>query len=289
MIPTFRRASDGLAGRRVVITGASDGIGRALAFHLAKTGAQLILVARRQHELEQVAEQVRHLGGTATAHVADLSQPHAITAAAADILERHGDVDVLINNAAKSIRRPVDQSYERLHDCERTMQVNYFGALALILAFLPGMRRRRCGQIVNVSSMATQNATPPFAAYNASKAALDAWTRTAAAEAAPDGVAMTTVYMPLVDTTMSTATDAYAGARLLTPHQGALLIYQALRSRAPRVAPPAGILGEILAALAPALHRYLVSTAYRRLPGFETGWKRQHTQVTTTNGPQPTY
>lgn len=283
MIRIFNRPRAGLAGRRIVITGASDGIGRELALQLAPSGAQLILLARRHGELDQVAELVQQLGGEASIYPVDLSLTDHVQAVANTVLDRHGGVDILVNNAGRSIRRPVAQSYQRLHDCQRTMQVNFFGALGLILAFLPGMRERRSGQIVNVSSMATQNATPPFAAYNASKAALDVWTRTAAAEMAPHGVSMTTVYMPLVNTAMSAATDAYVDARLLTPSQGAQLIYQGLGRRTPRIAPLAGTIGEILAALAPSLHRRATSVAYRRLPGFETAWRTQH-QRTAEDG-----
>jgi dimethylaniline monooxygenase (N-oxide forming) len=271
----MNKLAEAVGGQRVVVTGASSGIGRALALELGRFGAQLILISRREAELEHVAAAVAKLGGTASVYPADLAQPSTVNEVAAQILVEHGGVDVLINNAGRSIRRPVECSYERLHDFQRTMQINYFGALGLILAFLPGMRERGHGHVVNISSMATQNATPPFSAYNASKSALDAWTRTAAAEVVRDGVTMTTVYMPLVNTAMSAASGAYAGARLLTVDQAAHMVCQALVTRSARVAPTAGTAGEILAAVAPGIHRRAIELGYRRLPGFETGWRRR--------------
>ncbi|MFT4083212.1 MAG: SDR family NAD(P)-dependent oxidoreductase [Nocardioides sp.] len=264
-----------VAGRRIVVTGASSGIGRSLALRLGNNDCHLILVARREAQLREVATAIARRGGSASVYRGDLASADDAQNVASSILRDHGGVDVLINNAGRSIRRTVADSYDRLHDFERTMQINYFGALALALAFLPGMRRRGGGHIVNISSMATQNATPPFAAYNASKAALDAWSRTVGAELAHDGIAITTVYMPLVDTAMSSATNAYAHARMLNTDQATEIVCRALITQAARIAHPVGTVGEIFAAVSPGAHRHITGFALRHLPGFETLWRRR--------------
>ena len=169
---------------------------------IGEAGGEVILVSRTREKLEEVAKQVEDAGGTAHVHPADLSDLDEVDRLAAEVLEQHGGVDVLVNNAGRSIRRSVKASYDRFHDYERTMQLNYFGALKLILAFLPGMRERRSGHIVNVSSIGVQTNTPRFSAYVASKSALDAFSRCVAPEVIGDNVNFTTVFMPLVRTPM---------------------------------------------------------------------------------------
>ena len=186
---------------------------------IGEAGGEVILVSRTREKLEEVAKQVEDAGGTAHVHPADLSDLEEVDRVAAEVLEQHGGVDVLVNNAGRSIRRSVKASYDRFHDYERTMQLNYFGALKLILAFLPGMRERRSGHIVNVSSIGVQTNTPRFSAYVASKSALDAFSRCVAPEVIGDNVKFTTVYMPLVRTPMIAPTDIYKAFPTLTPEE----------------------------------------------------------------------
>ncbi|MET1071383.1 MAG: SDR family oxidoreductase, partial [Umezawaea sp.] len=192
------RAAKGpkLAGRTVLITGASSGIGRATALAVARRGAIPLLVARRADELAAVAEEIRAGGGTAHCHPCDLTDGDAVDALVKQVLAEH-DVDMLVNNAGKSIRRSVLRSVDRLHDYERTMALNYFAPMRLILGLLPHMTERRSGHVVNVSTMGVQTNTPRFSAYLGSKAALDAVGRVAAAETVADGVTFTSVRMPL--------------------------------------------------------------------------------------------
>jgi short-subunit dehydrogenase len=217
-----------LIGRNVLVTGASDGIGRAVARKAAGAGAHVILVARNDAKLRELAAEIERSGGRARVYAADLSMGEStrglLTALAADGLT----IDVLVNNAGRSIRRSVSDSSARLHDYERTMALNYFGSLRLILGLLPGMRARRRGHIVNVSSTGAQMSTPLFSAYVASKAALDAFSRVAAIESRADGVRFTTVYMPLVRTKMIAPTAAFADQPALSPEQAADMVLRPL-------------------------------------------------------------
>jgi short-subunit dehydrogenase len=220
-----------VAGKVVVVTGASSGIGEATAELLAEAGATVALVARRRAELEAVAERIVAAGGRAGVHPCDLTDYEAIDGLVAAIESQHGHVDVLVNNAGRSIRRPIDRSYERMHDFERTMQINYYAAVKLTLALLPGMRRRGDGQIVNVLSEGLLLHTPRFAAYLASKAALDEFSRCLANEVRRDGVRVTGVHMPLVRTPMIAPTRAYRGVPALRPREAAGLIGEAIAAR----------------------------------------------------------
>ena len=225
-----------IKGKRVLITGASSGIGLETALKVGEAGGEVLLVSRTREKLEEVAKQVEELGGTAHVHPADLSDLEDIDRLAAEVLEQHGGVDVLVNNAGRSIRRSVERSYDRFHDYERTMQLNYFGALKLILAFMPGMRERKSGHIINVSSIGVQTNTPRFSAYVASKSALDAFSRCTAPEVVADNVKFTTVYMPLVRTPMIAPTDIYKAFPTLTPDEAALMLCDAMIDKPKRMA-----------------------------------------------------
>ena len=249
-VSTLRRA---VSGRNVMITGASSGIGRAAAVKVAAAGGVVLAVARRRDQLDELCEEIALHGGVAHAYACDLSDPVDIDRMAAEALRRHGHVDILVNNAGRSIRRAAGGSYDRFHDFQRTMQLNYFGALRLILDLLPAMRERRSGHIVNVSTAGVQTGGPLFSAYLASKAALDAFSRTLSFEVAEDGVCVSTVCMPLVRTPMITPTPAFEGWRALTPEQGAALVCTAIRTRRPRVATPLGNAGQVAYALAPRM------------------------------------
>ena len=166
-----------VAGRTILITGASSGIGQAAALKLGAAGGTMLLVARTKSKLDELAGEIEQLGGVAYSHPCDLTDLDDIDRMAAEVLERHEAVDILVNNAGKSIRRSVDRTYERFHDYQRTMQLNYFGPVKLILDLLPYMRDRHSGHIINISTIGLQVNTPRFAAYVASKAALDAFSR----------------------------------------------------------------------------------------------------------------
>ena len=253
-----------LQGRTVLITGASSGIGRAAALRIGAAGATTLLVARRRDQLEAAGSEIQQNGGVAHVYVCDLSDPADIDRMAAEVLEQHGCVNVLVNNAGRSIRRPVSASYDRFHDFQRTMQLNYFGALRLVLDLLPAMRERGNGHIVNVSTAGVQSSAPEFSAYLASKAALDAFSRSLGFEVAGDGVRITTVYMPLVRTPMITPTRMYDNWPALTPEEAADLIMKAVCARPHRVAPAWGTLSEIVHAVAPRLD-HMTSRVIMRL------------------------
>ena len=204
-----------------MITGASSGIGKAAALEIGKAGGTVLLVARTQEKLDEVRRQIEALGGTAYVHRCDLTDTDDIDRMAAEVLDQHGRVDILVNNAGRSIRRSVSNSYDRFHDYQRTMQLNYFAPVKLILNLLPVMRERESGHIVNISTIGLQTNTPRFSAYLASKAALDAFSRSIAPEIIDDGVHITTVYMPLVRTPMIAPTKIYDRFPTLSPEEAA--------------------------------------------------------------------
>jgi NAD(P)-dependent dehydrogenase (short-subunit alcohol dehydrogenase family) len=261
-----RSLSSAVRGKRVLITGASSGIGLETALKVGEAGGEVLLVSRTREKLEEVATQIEEAGGTAHVHPADLSDLEDIDRLAAEVLETHGGVDVLLNNAGRSIRRSVARSYDRFHDYERTMQLNYFGALKLILAFLPGMRERKTGHIINVSSIGVQTNTPRFSAYVASKAALDAFSRCVAPECVGDNVKFTTVYMPLVRTPMIAPTDIYKAFPTLTPDEAAQMLTDAMIDKPKRLASRLGTFGEVLYAVSPKSVDIVLNTAYNLFP-----------------------
>ena len=234
-----------VGGRTVLITGASSGIGKSASLKLGEAGAIMLLVARTREKLQEVADEIEDLGGSAYVHPCNLTDPDDIDRMAAEVLEQHEMVNVLVNNAGKSIRRSVAQSYQRFHDYQRTMQVNYFGAVKLILDLVPVMRERGTGHIVNVSTIGLQMNTPRFAAYLASKAALDAFSRSIAPEIIGDGVHLTTIYMPLVRTPMIAPTKIYDRFPTLSPEEAADLICDAIRKRPKRIATTLGTIGQL--------------------------------------------
>jgi short-subunit dehydrogenase len=253
-------------GRVVMVTGASSGIGRAAAHKIADAGGTVLLVARTPEKLEETRDQIKAGGGTAFVHPCDLSDMDDIDRMADEVLAQHGRVDVLVNNAGRSIRRSVALSYDRFHDYERTIQLNYFGAVRLILKLLPGMRERKSGQIINVSSIGVQTNTPRFSAYVASKAALDAFSRSIASEIVDDNVHVTAIYMPLVRTPMIGPTKMYDRFPTLTPGEAADMICEAIIHRPKRIATPLGTLGQTLYAINPKSIDYILNSAYHLFP-----------------------
>jgi short-subunit dehydrogenase len=258
--PMLARAA---AGRRVLVTGASAGIGRAAALKLGAAGARMLLVARSRDRLEHLRDRIERMGGEAHVYRADLANVEDCGLLAERVLDDHGGVDVLVNNAGRSIRRSLDVEVERFHDFERTMQLNYFGALKLTLSLLPGMRERGDGHIVNVSSVGVQIGGPRFSAYLASKAAFDAFARSASAELLGDGVSITTIYMPLVRTAMSKPTQLYDLVPELTSAQAAEWICRAIVRRPRRMALPGAVLAEAVYLVAPSLAEAWENGVYR--------------------------
>jgi len=261
-----RSLAGAIKGKRILITGASSGIGQETALKVGEAGGTVLLVSRTREKLEEVARQVEAAGGTAHVHPADLSDLEDIDRLAEEILEEHGGVDILINNAGRSIRRSVARSYDRFHDYERTMQLNYFGALRLIMAFLPGMRERKAGHIINVSSIGAQTNTPRFSAYVASKSALDAFSRCAAPECLTDNVKFTTVYMPLVSTPMIAPTDIYKAFPTLTAEEAGKMLCDAMIDKPKKVASRLGMFGELLYTLSPKSVDIILHQAYDLFP-----------------------
>jgi short-subunit dehydrogenase len=257
---------DAVKGRTVLITGASSGIGEAAAVELGKAGGKLLLVARTRDKLQAVAEVVDGEGGSAFVHTCDLTEPDDVDRMATEVLAQHGHVDILINNAGKSIRRSVDRSYDRFHDYQRTMALNYFAPVKLMLDLLPVMRKRGSGHIINVSTIGLQINTPRFAAYLASKAALDAFSRSIGPEVIGDGVHFTTVYMPLVRTPMIAPTKIYDRLPTLSPEQAADMLCEAIRKRPKKVATVLGNIGQLTYAIAPGAQDLLVNRAYQLFP-----------------------
>ena len=257
---------DSVSGRVVLITGASSGIGKSTALKIGEAGGTVLLVARTEEKLNEVAHQIEGLDGIAYVHPCNLSDMDDIDRMAAEVLERHGHVDVLINNAGKSIRRSIERSYERFHDFQRTMQLNYFGPVKLILALLPSMRERKSGHIINISTIGLQVNTPRFAAYVASKAALDAFSRSMAPEVVGDGVHVTTIYMPLVRTPMIAPTKMYDRFPTLSPDEAAGLITDAIRKRPKRIGTAMGNIGQLTYAIAPGAQDLVANQAFHMFP-----------------------
>ena len=261
-----RSLEDAVKDRNVMITGASSGIGKAAALQIGRAKGTVLLVARSADKLEEVGREIEALGGKAYVHRADLTDFDDIDRMANEALEMHGSVDVLVNNAGKSIRRSVSRAYDRFHDYQRTMQLNYFASVKLILDLLPVMREQGSGHIINISTIGLQTNTPRFSAYLASKAALDAFSRSIGPEVIGDGVHITTVYMPLVKTPMIAPTKIYDRFPTLSPEEAAEMITDAIRKRPKRVATTLGNIGQLGYAIAPGAQDLVVNRAYKLFP-----------------------
>ena len=250
----------------ILITGASSGIGKATALHLAGAGARVLLVARTREKLEETQREIEARGGRAWIHTADVSDLDSCDRLAEEVLAEHGRVDVLVNNAGRSIRRSLELSYDRFHDFERTMQLNYFGSVRLIMNLLPSMTARREGQIVNVSSIGVQANMARFSAYVASKAALDAFSRCAQTEFLDRNITFTNVYMPLVRTPMIAPTSHYKYVPTLSPEEAAELVAKALIDRPKQVSTRLGTAASVGWALWPKAMDVILNTGYTLFP-----------------------
>ncbi|MBF6079440.1 SDR family oxidoreductase [Nocardia beijingensis] len=254
---------DPLAGRIVLITGASSGIGLATAHAVARRGATVLMVARGHDDLAAAAEAVRAEGGVAHTYPCDITDSEAVEKLVQCVLDDHGHVDYLVNNAGRSIRRSVLNSTDRMHDFERTMAVNYFGAVRLILGLLPSMRARRFGHVVNISSIAVQTKVPRFAAYVASKSALDNFSEIAAVENRDAGITFTSVRMPLVRTPMIAPTDLYRSLPVPDPDEAAAIVVRALVDRPHRIDTPVGTFAQAVELLMPSVKRQIMHQGFR--------------------------
>jgi NAD(P)-dependent dehydrogenase (short-subunit alcohol dehydrogenase family) len=272
-----RTLEEALQGKRVLITGASSGIGRSTALKVAAAGGVPLLVARNVERLEEVRAEIVAAGGAAYVYAADMSEMESVDGLVERVLADHRNVDMLVNNAGRSIRRSIALSYDRFHDFERTMQLNYFGAIRLIIGLLPHMRERGSGHIVNISSIGVQTNPPRFSAYVASKAALDAFTRVVASETIGDGVTFTTIHMPLVRTPMIAPTKMYDAFPAITPEEAADMICEALRSHPKHMGTRLGTAGEVAYALSPKAVDRILHLAYRVFP--DSAASRGHQDV----------
>ena len=261
-----------VAGKVVLITGGSSGIGLAAACKFAEAGAITVICARDEGKLaEAKTEILKH--AAKDAKVATYSVDIADEAGCAAFMQwlqaEFGGVDYLINNAGRSIRRAIESSYDRFHDYERTMSLNYFGCLRVTMGLLPGMVAKKKGHVVNISSIGVLTNAPRFSAYVASKAALDAWTRCASSEFADVGVTFTTINMPLVRTPMIAPTKIYNNVPTLSPEEAADMIAQACVEKPVRIATRLGVVGQVMHAVVPRVAQIAMNTSFRMFPDSE--------------------
>ena len=253
-------------GRTVLITGASTGIGEVLAYRLARAGAQVLLTARSTEKLEQVAARIEQQGGRVTIYPCDIANPEDCDRMAAEVLAEHPRVDVLVNNAGRSIRRPVLRSLNRFHDFERTMQLNYFGAIRLTMALLPRLIDQGGAHVINISTLGVQTLPARFAAYLASKGALEMWTQAAANELGHKRIRFSLVNFPLVRTPMIAPTEIYRYTPAISPEQAVDQICRAIITRQKRVASPLAYVALGAHMFLPTLSEALVNLGYQLTP-----------------------
>ncbi len=253
-------------GKNILITGASSGIGERTAHLLSECGAHVILLARTEENLKMVKDEIEQNGGKASYYACDLTDMDDIEKITNQIIADFSHIDILVNNAGRSIRRSVHESVNRFHDFERTMSINYFGAVKTILAFLPTMISRQTGQIVNISSIGVLANSPRFAAYVASKAALDAFSRCLAAEVKGNNITITNVFMPLVRTPMIAPTKLYRYMPALMPDEAAMMVAKAIVEQPNSIASNMGKFASATYSLVPAFNVGVQSIGYRIFP-----------------------
>ena len=253
-------------GKTIIVTGASSGIGLTVSKYLAQAGAHVLLLARTKDKLDEVKAEIEAEGGKASVFPCDLNDMESIDAVSKEILASVDHIDILINNAGRSIRRAVHESIDRFHDFERTMQLNYFGAVRLVLNLLPHMMQRKDGQIINISSIGVLANATRFSAYVASKAALDAFSRCLSAEVHSHKIAITSIYMPLVRTPMIAPTKIYKYVPTLSPEEAADLIATAIVKRPKKIATNLGRIASITYAIAPDVNNILMSIGFNLFP-----------------------
>jgi len=252
-------------GKVILITGGTSGIGQATALKIAEAGSAkaVIVCGRDQEKIDETLKLAKKRGVKIVAYSADVSDEVGCAEFAKKLHENHGGVDILVNNAGRSIRRALEHSYDRFHDFERTMQVNYFGALRITMALLPHMSAQKRGHVINISSIGVLTNAPRFSAYVASKAALDAWTRCASSEYSDRGISFTTINMPLVKTPMIAPTKIYNNVPALEPDEAADMIIRAIVYKPVRIATRLGVFGQVLHAFAPRIAQIVMNTSFR--------------------------
>jgi NAD(P)-dependent dehydrogenase (short-subunit alcohol dehydrogenase family) len=258
-----------VGGKVVLVTGGSSGIGLAAAVKFAEAGATTVICARGEDKLAEAVKEIQDKAGKNAkvfSYSVDIADEASCKAFVETLEAEHGGVDFLINNAGRSIRRAIENSYDRFHDFQRTMDLNYFGCLRVTMGLLPGMAKKRKGHVVNISSIGVLTNAPRFSAYVASKAALDAWTRCASSEYADTGITFTTINMPLVRTPMIAPTKIYQNVPTLAPEEAAEMIAQACIAKPVRIATRLGITGELLHAAAPRIAQIVMNTSFRMFP-----------------------
>ncbi len=265
-VKVTRKAVMKLAGKVVIVTGASSGIGFNVAKKLGATGAKVILVARTREKLEETQKIIQKAGGEAHVYPCDLNDMAAIDKCAQAVLKDFGHVDILINNAGRSIRRAVFESFDRFHDFERTMQLNYFGAVRMIMNLLPSMGQRKSGQIINISSIGVLANAARFSAYVASKAALDAFSRCLSAEVKHRNIEITAIYMPLVRTPMIAPTKMYDYVPTWSPEHAADVVLKAIVEKPKSVATPLGFAAQMSYAMWPKVNDYILNKGFNLFP-----------------------
>ncbi|MGH3950970.1 MAG: SDR family NAD(P)-dependent oxidoreductase [Pseudonocardiaceae bacterium] len=279
--------TDAVRGKIVLITGASSGIGRSAALEIGAAGGTVVLVARGADKLRETASQVAAAGGRAHVHPCDLTVMATIDTLVAEVLDHYGGVDILINNAGRSIRRSLALSYDRFHDYERTMQLNYFAPVRLMLGLLPGMRERRFGHVINVSSIGVQTRVPRFGAYIASKSALDTLSDAFQAETQDENVRFTTIHMSLVRTPMIAPTTLYKKFPALTPEEAGEVLCEAIVDRPRRISPAFGRFASFADAISPEIMDTVRNRGYKMFPDStaakgQRAKPREDDQLTTT-------
>jgi short-subunit dehydrogenase len=224
------------------------------------------MAARKPTKLEKAKQEIEAKGGEVYAYSVDIANLEDCDRFAQQVLQDFGKVDVLINNAGRSIRRSINLSYDRFHDFERTMQLNYFGSLRLIMNFLPGMEQNKNGHVINISSIGALTMPARFSAYVASKSALDAFSRCAASEFSDCNVHFSTINMPLVRTPMIAPTKIYENVPTISPEEAADMVSEALIYRSKRIATKLGVFGQVVHAVAPKFAEIIINTGFRMFP-----------------------
>ncbi len=282
-----RSLKGAVKGKVVVITGGSSGIGEAAAIRVADAGGKVVIVARDEEKLAEVVKTIKARGGFAKAYPCDITDYAASDKFAKDVLEEFGHVDVLVNNAGRSIRRSLALSYDRFHDFERTMQLNYFACVRLTMNLLPSMTARKKGHIINISSIGVLTNAPRFSAYVASKAALESFARCAASEFHDEGVHFTIVNMPLVRTPMIAPTKIYEEMpTIISPEEAADMIADAIINQPQRIATRMGLFAEILHLVMPKMSEVVMNSAYRMFPDSAAA-EGKHSQKARTAETRP--
>jgi NAD(P)-dependent dehydrogenase (short-subunit alcohol dehydrogenase family)/thioester reductase-like protein len=260
------KARAALKDKTVVITGASSGIGKVVALKVAQAGGIPVLVARGKEKLEETKAVIESRGGQAHVFPCDLSDLEAIDRLCEQLVAELPSVDYVINNAGRSIRRSLKLSHDRFHDFERTMQLNYFGAIRLVMGLMPQLHAQRSGHVVNISSIGVQTNPPRFSAYVASKAALDAWSNVVSSEVVGHGITFTNVHMPLVRTPMIAPTKIYDKFPTISPAQAADTVIKAMVDKPHEINTALGTAGELAHTIAPRTAFRVLNLAYQVFP-----------------------